>query len=89
VTQEQVLEDEVAAAAERRGDDPEQERDQFEHSRSMTDRGCEPREVLPSDHSIIIRGMIVRYGPNARLHCSASTPPPYGSRSFALPQLRR
>jgi hypothetical protein len=52
VAQEQVLEDQVAAAAQRRGEDAEQEREQFEHARSMTDRGCGPREVLPSDSGL-------------------------------------
>jgi hypothetical protein len=51
VAQEQVLENEVAAAAQRRGEDAEQEREQFEHARSMTDLGGRPREVLPSDRS--------------------------------------
>jgi hypothetical protein len=49
VMQEQVFEDEVTAAAERRGDDAEQEHDQFDHARRMTDRGDRPREELPSD----------------------------------------
>jgi hypothetical protein len=41
VTQEQVLKNEVAAAAEHRGDDAQQEGDQFEQ-----------REVLPSDNRV-------------------------------------
>jgi len=45
VTEEQVLEDEVVATAERRGDDAEQEGDQFEHARRMTDRGASRRRA--------------------------------------------
>jgi hypothetical protein len=66
VTEEQVLEDEVAAAAERRGDDSEQEGDQLEHARRMTDRGDGPREVLPSDTGIQPRAT------SRMLHCRAA-----------------